>query len=83
MTNEPKWKPENFASFWKHYELSQAWIGVNKNARNIAIRDIEWRKAEDEINAMLNALHASSPRGRGIFFFRSAARGLFFLIEKI
>jgi hypothetical protein len=51
-----KSKLEDFTSFWKHYELVQTWVAVNKEARETAVRNLEWNRAEDEVNDLLNKM---------------------------
>lgn len=57
MSTSSNQKLEDFSSFWKHYDLVQAWVAVNNQVRSTATRKQEWRSAEEEVNALLNNIH--------------------------
>ncbi|KAH7730069.1 hypothetical protein AAVH_02561 [Aphelenchoides avenae] len=45
---------KELTSFWAHYNAATAWIKIHDEARTAALRDYEWKRAEKEVDSMLN-----------------------------
>uniref|UniRef100_A0A914HMF1 Gem-associated protein 8 n=1 Tax=Globodera rostochiensis TaxID=31243 RepID=A0A914HMF1_GLORO len=47
------WADDDFVSFWKHYAKVQQWVQIERECRQNAMNDWEWRRAEIQCVSLL------------------------------